>query len=1154
MNQLGSQVKTLSGSIIPTVVFFIGLALFVPPDAQAQTPAKVPEKSNTTTKEAQLKEAEKLSEKVVLLYRDGHYDEAIPLAQKALELREKALGPNHTDVASSLNNLAMLYKEKADYTRTETLLLRALAIWEKAKVPDPTSVALSLNNLALLYAEKTDYARAEPLYLRALAILEKALGADHPGVARLITNLASLYDSKGDYSKAEPLLIRALAIWEKAKGPEHPDVALSLNILGRLYANKGDYTSAEPLFIRALAILEKALDPNHPSVAMSLNILGNLYIKKGDYTRAETLLIRALFIKEKVLGPDHISVGNSLNNIASLYETKGDYTRAEPLYLRALLIAEKALGADHPDLAALLNNLAGLYKSKGDYARAEPLYVRALSIDEKALGPDHPDVATTLNNLAALYDSKAYYTRAEPLYVRALAIWEKALGPNHPDVATTLNNLALLYANNGDYTRAEPLYVRALAIREKALGPDHPDVATSLNNIASLYETKGDYARAEPLYVRALAIDEKSHGPDHPNVATSCRNLGVLYLATGKTEAATALTIRANLISENVLGHIIRGGTERQMLAYSRSIQYEVDYTLSLHLQYASLSPAAREMALLIVLQRKARVLDAQSQLLAALRRHLTAADQKILDELTSVRQMLSAAVLGSPWPNESLADYEKRKTDLREQAEKLEEKLGERASQLKEVARKVTLQAVRQTIPTDSVLLEFAHYKPFDAKTGEYGEPRYAAYGMTKSGIFHADLGPVAPIDAAVADLRNALADSSASEAKVQRLAHRLYRLVLQPMEKHFASAKHLLISPDGQLSLVPFSVLVNGKKRYLIEDHVVTQLTTGRDLLRDGRKVPARSGPVVLVNPQFSIKSPGAAVADPGNDAKGPCGGRDWGELPHTADEGKIVASRLRDTRLLQGMGATEEALKKLRGPQLLHVATHGCFPKVDTETHRPEAMKRGISPERSNAPSPPGETLINTGLLLAGANHHKSPGGSGDGVLTALEAGSLDLWGTQLVVLSACGTGLGDVKSGEGVYGLQRSMMLAGAETVVMSLWSVDDQATRDLMVEYYWRLSQGEGRSEAMRSTQLMMLKRPNQRHPFHWAAFIVSGNWRPMPVTTGFVREPPKTHLAPRGCTCRAAENTTGLNSRFSWALVFLAGVWWFKRRRHSIVF
>ncbi|MBU1558141.1 tetratricopeptide repeat protein, partial [Patescibacteria group bacterium] len=550
---------------------------------------------------------------------------------------------------------------------------------------------------------------------------------------------------------------------------------------------------------------------------------------------------------------------------------------------------------------------------EGKYDEAIHLAKKALELLEKALGPDHPDVAISLNNLAALYRSKADYTRAEPLYVRALAIREKALGPDHPDVATSLNNLAFLYKSKGDYTRAEPLYVRALAIWEKALGPDHPDVATSLNNLASLYYSKADYTRAEPLYVRALAIREKALGPDHPYVATSSRNLGALYLATGKTDEATALTIRANRISEDVLGKILRGGTERQMLAYSRNIQYEVDRTLSLHLQYAPQNQAARDTALLLILQRKARVLDAQSNLLAALRRNLTPGNQKLLDELTSVRQMLSAAVLGSPGPNESLTDYEKRKKALREQAEKLEEQLGERGAQLKEVARTVTLQAVRQAIPADGVLIEFAHYKPFDAKTGKDGEPRYAAYGMTKHGIFHADLGPAAPIDAAVADLRNALADSSASEAKVQRLAHRLYRLVLQPMEKHFTSAKHLLISPDGQLSLVPFGVLVDAKKRYLIQDHVVTQLTTGRDLLRESRKVSARSGPVVLVNPQFTVKgTTGTANADAGSAVKGPCGGRDWSELLHTADEGKVVASRLRAARLLQGLGATEEALK--------------------------------------------------------------------------------------------------------------------------------------------------------------------------------------------------------------------------------------------------
>ena len=339
----------------------------------------------------------------------------------------------------------------------------SLAIAEKALGPDHPDVATILHNLASLYHAQGRYADAEPLYKRSLAIMEKALGPDHPDVATSLNNLALLYHAQGRYADAEPLYKRSLAIREKALGPDHPDVATSLNNLAELYRNQGRYADAEPLYKRSLAIREKALGPDHPDVAQSLNNLALLYDAQGRYADAEPLYKRALAICEKALGPDHPDVATSLNNLAVLYRAQGRYADAEPLFKRSLAILEKALGPDHPDVAQSLNNLAALYRAQGRYADAEPLYKRSLAIREKALGPDHPDVAPSLNNLAVLYGAQGRYADAEPLYKRALAILEKALGPDHPNVATSLNNLAVLYQNQARYADALPLVQRTIS-------------------------------------------------------------------------------------------------------------------------------------------------------------------------------------------------------------------------------------------------------------------------------------------------------------------------------------------------------------------------------------------------------------------------------------------------------------------------------------------------------------------------------------------------------------------------------------------------------------------------------------------------------------------------------------------------------------------
>ena len=330
-----------------------------------------------------------------------------------------------------LNQAGLYLHGRARFSDAEMLYQRALAIFEKVLGPEHPDVASSLNNLAALYEDQGRYAEAQPLFRRALAVNEKVLGPDHPDVATSLNNLAALYDDEGNYAQAELLYQRALATWEKALGPDHPDVAACLNNLAGLYRNQGMCAQAEPLYRRALAIFEKAVGPDHPNMAACLNNLALLYKNQGKYAQAEPLYQRALAVKEKTLGPDHPDVANILNNLAELYRAEGKYAQAEPLYQRALAIREKALGPDHPDVAQSLNNLALLYKTQGRHAQAELLYQRALAILEKALGPDHPDVATVLENYAGLLREMKRGAAARELEARAQAI-RAAHGKDNP--------------------------------------------------------------------------------------------------------------------------------------------------------------------------------------------------------------------------------------------------------------------------------------------------------------------------------------------------------------------------------------------------------------------------------------------------------------------------------------------------------------------------------------------------------------------------------------------------------------------------------------------------------------------------------------------------------------------------------------------------
>jgi tetratricopeptide (TPR) repeat protein/CHAT domain-containing protein len=1065
------------------------------------------------------------------LYNDkGDYARAEPLLKRALAIREKVLGLEHRNVATSLHNLAALYKSKGDYAQAEPLYKRALTIFEKALGSEHPNVANSLNNLAQLYKSKGDYAEAESLFKRALAIREKALGLEHPDVAISLNNLATLYDRKADYAQAEPLYKRALAIFEKVFGLEHRNVATSLSNLAELYKSKGDYAEAEPLYKRALAIREKALGSEHPDVAYSLNNLATLYNDKGDYAKAEPLFKRALTIFEKALGLEHPDVATSFNNLATLYRGKGDYAEAEPLYKRALAIREKALGSEHPDVGNFLNNLAELYKNKGDYAKAESLFKRALAIREKALGLEHPDVANSLNNLATLYDSKADYAQAEPLYKRALAIFEKLLGSEHPNVATSLNNLAFLYYSKGDYAQAEPLYKRALAIREKALGGEHPDVATSLNNLALLYNNKGDYIQAEPLYKRALAIIEKSLGLEHPDVATSLNNLATLYQGKGVNTQVLQLLAREAEIREHNLKLILATSSERQKQLYLDTLCSETDTILSFHIHSAPHDKQAAQLVMTTILQRKGRVLDAMADQFAILQRNATLQNQQLLAEWKQTRSYLATLQI-SGTTKLTPAQQQIEVARLIAEVERLEDELSRNSETFRTQVTPITVDAVRQAIPANAALVEIVAYRLFNAKAKNVvekrGEPRYAAYVLRQNQTVPqwVELGDAEAIDSQVKQFRAALKDPKSQD--VRTIARSLDEQVMRPIRKLLGSTRQILLSPDGALNLIPFEALVDEQGKYLIENYSLSYLTSGRDLLRLHQSTDNPSASVVVANPLYDLTMASQVnlVIGQGNSSAANSRSIDftlknYKPLPGTAEEAAALGKLLpKGTRVLLQEQATEAALKQVNHPRILHIATHGFFLSDQVQAISANKVAGEALDNLSSLPANWENPLLRSGLILAGVKQGQR-GADDDGVLTALEVSVLDLWGTKLVVLSACETGLGEVQNGVGVYGLRRALVLAGSETQVMSLWKVSDGGTRDLMTAYYRRLQAGEGRTEALRQVQLAMLRGQlkaattgkggqqeeddrigeapkDYRHPYYWAAFIPSGDWRNM---------------------------------------------------------
>jgi CHAT domain-containing protein/Flp pilus assembly protein TadD len=1058
-----------------------------------------------------LEEAERLNQKAIQLYEQGKYDEAVPLAEQALVIRKRVLGDRHSDVAVSLNNLAELHRNQGRYEKAEPLYLESLELlksllgnlhpnvatnlnnlallyasqgrYEKAEPlyleslrlrksllgdrhPD---VAVSLNNLAELYRNQGRYEKAEPLYLESLELLKSLLGDRHPNVATNLNNLALLYVSQGRYEKAEPFLLQALELRKLLLGDRHPDVAVSLNNLAMLYANQGLYEKAELFYIQTLKLQKSLLGDRHPNVATNLNNLALLYVSQGRYEKAEPFLLQALELRKSLLGDRHPDVAVSLNNLAMLYANQGLYEKAELLYIQTLKLQKSLLGDRHPNAATYLNSMALLYVSQGRYEKAAPLYIQALELQKSLLGERHPDVAISLNNLAGLYMSQGLYEEAELLFLKALELRKSLLGDRHPDVATSLNDLAVLYVSQGRYEKAELLLLQALELQKSLLGERHPNVSTGLNNLALLYMSQGRYEKAELLLLQALELQKSLLGERHPNLASSSNNLAFLYQSQGRYEKAIAFLAQGMKIEEINLITNLAIGAEDQKRDYLTKFNITNDASISLHLQQASTNPKAMHLAFTNILRRKGRILGTLTDSLNQIRQNLTPPLQAQLDDLSATQTQL-ATLYQQGLGKLSSDQYRARLTELEQKSTQLSESLSLSSAAFKTAIQPITPESIQQQIPKDTALIELIQYKPFNPKAKQkeqWGTPHYAAYIFTHSGTLKAiDLGPIQPINEALTLHRQNLQDNATPIPQIKTTARNLDALLMQPIRQHLGNTRNLLLSPDSNLNLLPFETLVDENNKYLLETHTITYLTSGRDLQRLTTPKTNNNPSLILADPYFG--KPGTLATTRIVDLKKLIAP----PLPGTRTEATALG-KLLNTQPLLGTDATETAIKQTKSPKILHIATHGFFQPT---------------PDKSNP-------LLNSGLVLAGFQVGKS--GNDDGILTALEVSNLNLTGTKLVTLSACETGLGTTSNGEGIYGLRRALTIAGAESQVISLWKVADDATKDLMINYYTRLNQGEGRSIALHNAQRDMLKSEDYSHPYYWAAFIPSGDWRPL---------------------------------------------------------
>jgi len=1010
------------------------------------------------------------------LAKAGNLDSAVVVAQAALQKTEAQFGKSDTTVASVLSSLGRLYSKQANFSDAEALLKRSLKI------------------------------------------REEVLGPDHPDVAISSYNLGTLYRIQGRYADAESLYRKALEIWIKTVGPKHPKIANGLNGLGLICWTQGRYAKAESLFRQALKIQKDALGPENPAVAVILISLGALHFDEGKYSDAERFYKGALEIWEKALGPNDPKVAGSLNNLANVYTTQGRYTDAEPLYERALGVWEKIFGPNNPRVAISLNSLGNLCAEEGRYAEAESRFIRALNIWKETLGPEHPYVARSLFSLGGLYYVQHKYADAESSYKQALEIQIKALGAKHPDVASSLNDLGNLYAQEGRYAEAESLCTLSLKIWEKSLGPYDLNVARSLYSLGTLYHLQGRNAKAGSFLQRAIKIRERAFGPEHSKVASSLSGLALLYRDEDRWDEGQSLEKRAYQIRRKNFRDGCEVLSEKNALLYSKFMREEAGTYLSILFDSPDTSLSRTKEIADVVFSSKGQVSDG---IFARQRTSLQEGDSSLIPLADSLRfARFKLAKLWVEGPDEKHPENYKGKLNKANAVkERLESELARKSNNFRRKLEvwNIDYKRIAHNLPRSTILVEYMRYNHTKPKGEE--EPHYLVVVLNSKGdVFALDLGQATAIDSAVAWYRSLLHSPATMDARdYKRISKEIYQLVWKPIEKELVQPKTVFIAPDGGLNLVSFAGLMDDNGKYLIEKYPIHYLSSGRDLLRLQSKPPCGSGLLALADPDYDappstrlatapVRIPDILLAAAPYAVRNlRSGSRELKSirvprLPQTRQEIELIAKKWKKERkepekVYLGAQASEETFKaEASGSRVIHLATHGYFISCN---HSKNATGRGIDLSEAFVGENP---LLVSGLFLAGANLHGRGAdslGCEDGILTAEEVAGMNLEGTELVVLSACETGLGEVKTGEGVYGLRRAFQMAGARTVISALWPVSDQATAELMGKLYGAKRESIPQlMQRMALDRIRKLRRKKQPDiPLSWGAFIALGDWR-----------------------------------------------------------
>jgi CHAT domain-containing protein/tetratricopeptide (TPR) repeat protein len=1039
-----------------------------------------------------------LSDVALDYYNTDNFKIALKLNFECLAIRENLLGKNHLDDAESLNNISLCYTRLNKYSDANKYSLQALDIIEKSIGKNTSEYITALTNLAETYCNLGDFESGLECASNAKTICENSIGKESIEYSIALDWISYGLYYQGDFKKAIDLREEALKVIENQLGVNHPDYAVGLNNLAVSLVDIGEYKKAQELYRKSLIILESKNLKENLKYTEILDNVSNLYSYMGQYNKSLEYTKLALQLKEKIVGKENDEYLRTLSGLADCYLSLGDYSKALEILLEEKLLIENSLGESNSSYSSCLNNIASIYQELGEPAKALELNQKASEYYKRDRDFSY---AFVMYQLSASYIKVKDFRRALKLDKRALKIFKATSGSANPYPYVQMVISALGYDQYylKKYRKALKYHRKSLKIIGNALGENHPDYASELNTLAHDYLALNDVEQALNYHLKSKEIRENVFGNEHPDFVNSLRHIALDYFELGDVMKFSQTEYEALKIELELFN--------RTKLGLDRQLQNQIkdDVLTSFHLYAGNTAfDQASIQDLYRIWVKLNGVINSDYTLL--IQKILHSNDSSLINIMTELQ---TSCLQLNKYNEMSLEKKEKIGVDtkaLEEHISQLEMKISRISIDFSELQREVEEKDAFNSLEGHEVIVDITKIPLFNLKTREELDSCIYIAFIVKSRDSLIEMVYIKDGKRIERDLFfDYKLEASVKDKATELKNETFYNIFWRPIAQKIGDARTVYVSLGGIYNNINLNTLYNPEiGKYLIEEKDIRIVNSVRDfvLMKEREKKQYTSTTSALYGfPDFNGNTTKsfdstdylAATRDLSQiwiDSL-TRGGMKASALPATKIEVEQISETFKkngwDVQTYTGEAASEYNLKNEDSPRVLHLATHGYFFE---DLPQDENNDRLMGIDRQRIVQDP---MLRSGLLFAGANktlQGQETNGE-NGLMSAAEASLLNLSETQLVVLSACETGKGEIKNSEGVYGLRKAFADAGAQNIIMSLWKVDDKVTQEFMTHFYeiW-LNEKTTIREAFNRTQLEIKAKYPQ--PYYWGAFILLG--------------------------------------------------------------